>query len=165
MRRILLLLTAALCLPSCMRAAPPTPPAAASPLACHLEAVPPSTVRFTLTNRSQAPVRVLRWNTPLEERWRGTIFRVTSGGKEIPYQGPLTKRGDPGPEEYVEIAPGGSVSGDADLSAVYDLAPGSYRVEVAEGLADVAVDAATPRPRDQHRPLALECGELAITLQ
>jgi hypothetical protein len=163
MRRILLLLTA-LCLPSCMRADPPSPPAA-SPLACRLEAVPPSTVRLTLTNRSQVPVRVLRWNTPFESRWRGTIFRVTSGGKEIPYQGPLTKRGDPRRDEYVEIAPGGSVSGDADLSAVYDLAPGSYQVRVAEGLADVAVDAATPRPRDQHRPLALECGEITITLR
>lgn len=134
-------------------AAPP------SPLTCRLEAVPPTTVRFTLINSSPAPLWVLRWNTPLEEPWKGTIFTVTSGKKEIPYQGPMTKRGDPGREEYVEIPAGGSVSGEADLSQVYEMKkPGKYVIKVTEELADVVKDGAeVPRGRDRFAGTQVEC--------
>jgi len=132
---------------------------AAPPLTCRLNALPPTTVRFTLTNPSSAPVWVLRWNTPLEERWKGTIFTVTSGKKEISYQGPMTKRGDPGREEYVEIPAGGSVSGEADLSQVYEMKkPGKYVVKVTGDLADVAMDnAEVPRGRDRFAGARVEC--------
>jgi len=137
-------------------------------LDCRLEAVPPLTagaaggpvaVRFTLTNQGDSAVWVLRWNTPLEERWKGTLFKVTAGGRELPYQGPMTKRGDPGQEEYAEIPVGGSATGVADLAQVYDLSePGSYRLEVTQGLHDVTTNAAeVPRPRDRQRAFPLSC--------
>lgn len=134
-------------------------------LDCGLEAVPPLTaggpaaVRFTLTNLRDSPVWVLRWNTPLEERWKGTIFKVTAGGRELPYQGPMVKRGDPGREEYAEIPAGESTTAVADLAQVYDLAtPGRYRVEVVQGLQDLVTDAAeVPRPRDRQHAVPLSC--------
>jgi hypothetical protein len=139
--------------------------APASPVACRLDVVPPTTVRFTLTNPSAAPVWVLRWNTPLEDRWKGTIFTVTKGKKEIPYQGPLTKRGDPGKEEYVEIPAGESVSGEVDLSLVYEMKkPGRYTVQVTGELADLAkAGAAVPRPRDQFEGARVECAAVPLT--
>jgi peptidyl-Lys metalloendopeptidase len=139
--------------------------APAAPLTCRLDAVPPTTVRFTLTNPSPAPLWVLRWNTPLEERWKGTIFTVTSGMKEIPYQGPMTKRGDPGREEYVEIPAGGSVSGEADLAQVYEMKkPGKYVVQVTGELADVVKDGAeVPRGRDRFAGLTVECAAVPLT--
>ncbi|HVR99286.1 MAG TPA: hypothetical protein VMW27_21880, partial [Thermoanaerobaculia bacterium] len=82
----------------CMKTA--ATPAVGPRLECGLEAVPPLvaggpvSVRFTLTNPGEAPVWVLGWNTPLEG-WQGTIFAVSRGGQEIPYQGPMVKRGDP----------------------------------------------------------------------
>jgi hypothetical protein len=132
---------------------------AAPPLTCRLDAVLPTTVRFTLTNPSSAPLWVLRWNTPLEERWKGTIFTVTSGKKEIPYQGPMTKRGDPGREEYVEIPAGGSVSGEADLSQVYEMKTREkYVVKVTGELADVVKDGAeVPRGRERFVGMKVEC--------
>jgi hypothetical protein len=135
-------------------AAPPFPS-----ITCRLDAVPPHTVRFTLINPSPAPLWVLRWNTPLEERWKGTIFTVTSGKKELPYQGPMTKRGDPGREEYVEVPAGGSVSGEADLSQVYEMkARGKYVVKVTGELADVVKDGAeVPRGRDRFVGMKVEC--------
>jgi hypothetical protein len=142
-------------------------------LDCRLEAVPPLTaggpaaVRFTLTNRGDSPVWVLRWNTPLEERWKGTIFAIVAddaGGRELPYQGPMVKRGDPGREEYAEIPAGGSATGVADLAQVYDLSEaGSYRVEVTQGLHDVTTNAAdVPRPRDRQRAFPLSCPPLDL---
>ena len=128
-------------------------------LTCRLDAVPPTTVRFTLINSSPAPLWAPSWNTPLEERWKGTIFTVTSGKKEILYQGPMTKRGDPGREEYVEIPAGGSVSGEADLSQVYAMKkPGKYVVKVTEDLADVAMDSGeVPRGRDRFVGAQVKC--------
>ena len=143
-------------------AVPAAPP---SPLTCRLDAVPPATVRFTLTNPSPSPLWVLRWNTPLEERWKGTIFTVTSGKKEISYQGPLTKRGDPGREEYVEIPAGGSVSGEADLSLVYEMKkPGKYVVKVTSELVDVVKDGTqVPRGRDRFVGVAVKCAGVPLT--
>jgi hypothetical protein len=139
--------------------------ASPSPLTCRLDAMPHTKIRFTLTNVSKAPLWVLRWNTPLEERWKGTILTVTAGKKEIPYQGPMTKRGDPGREEYVEIPAGGSVSGEADLSQVYEMKkPGKYVVKVTEDLADVVRDGAeVPRGRDRFESVSLECAAAPLT--
>lgn len=160
----------ALSLGSCMQTAEPI--AAASPrLECRLEPVPPLTaggpvsVRFTLTNRTDAPLWALRWNTPLEG-WKGTIFELTAGGAEIPYTGPMLKRGDPGREDYAEIPAGGKAEATVDLSLVYDLGkPGTYRLRVTGGLQDLTVNPGTvPRPRDAHQPVPLDCPEIGLVV-
>lgn len=74
---------------------------AASPsaLECRVEPRPPLTaggpseIRFVLTNPSREPVWFLRWNTPFEG-WMGSILTVTApDGTELPYTGPMVKRG------------------------------------------------------------------------
>jgi len=140
-------------------------------LACRLEAVPPLraggpvALRFQLTNRTAAPVWVLRWNTPFEE-WRGTILRVHFAGRELDYQGRRVKRGEPTAEEYLEIAAGESKSVTRDLNPAYDVSrPGTYTVEVAEGLQDVLQGGSPPRPRDRFAPLALACEALTLKVE
>lgn len=49
---------------------------------------------FTLENLSDETVYVLKWFTPLEGLF-GDIFRITRDSEEIPYTGPMVKRGDP----------------------------------------------------------------------
>lgn len=149
-------------------ASAPAPAPAA--LECRLEAEPPLTaggpvhVRLSLTRPAGPPVYALIWNTPFEQRWKGTIFSVTRDGQEIAYTGPMTKRGDPTREEYLEIEPGQPAVATADLAQVYDLSqPGNYEVKVVQGLADVTTDAASvPRPRDRHEGAGLECGTLNL---
>jgi hypothetical protein len=151
-----------------------TDPASAAPprVECRLEAVAPLTaggpvaVRLTLVNPADSPVWALGWNTPLEPRWMGTIFELTRGGAEVPYAGPMVKRGDPGREEYVEIPARGQSEATADLSLVYDVSqPGTYRLRVTGGLADLAGDpAALPRPRDRHEPAPLSCPDVEFEL-
>ena len=128
-----------------------------------LAAGSPVEISFRLTNRTPAPVSVLRWYTPLEGV-RGDIFRVTRGRRELPYEGPMMKRGDPSASDYVEIPAGKSVTGTADLSAAYGIRePGTYRVAFTRGLADVVRAGETsPRPRDAHRPRKLSCAAISI---
>jgi hypothetical protein len=138
-------------------------------LACKLTAPARTTagkpveITFTLSNRGRAPVSILRWYTPLEGV-RGDIFRVSRAGRRLPYEGPLMKRGDPGAADYVEIPPGGSATGTADLSAAYGIGePGKYRVAFTRGLPDVIRQGEPfPRPRAAHRPRKLSCGEISL---
>ena len=162
-RLILTAALAALFFARCMRTTKPV--TAASRLECRLEASGQAAVRFTLANRTDAPLWALRWNTPLEG-WQGTIFELTSGGAEIPYTGPMVKRGDPGREDYVEIPAGGKAEATVDLSLVYDLGkPGTYRLRVDGGLQDLTADPGTvPRPRDRHEPEPLDCPEIEINV-
>lgn len=158
---------------ACMKNVDPgTASSAQAPAAleCRLEAEPPLTtggpVRVQLTLTSSSPTHVLIWNTPFESRWKGTIFSVSRDGQEIPYTGPMTKRGDPSRDEYVEIAPGRPAVATADLAQVYDLSqPGNYEVTVAQGLVDVTTDGASlPRPRDRHEGAELDCGTLNLAV-
>jgi hypothetical protein len=166
MRDLRPLLGLALLLAGCMSAVPSSSDSTPD-LGCRLESRPPlvaggpAKLHFELTNRSQAPVWVLRWNTPLEG-WRGTILRITRDGRdgeEIPFQGPMFKRGDPAHGDYAEIAAGGRSEATVDLAEVYDLSrPGRDRVEVVGDLVDVTPDGGSvPRPRDLHHPVSLRC--------
>jgi peptidyl-Lys metalloendopeptidase len=144
----------------------------AEPLECKLDSVHPLVaggpvaLRFRLTNRTAEPIWILRWNTPFEG-WRGTLFTVTANGTEIPYQGPMVKRGDPVREDYVEIPAGESVSASVDLAEAYEIRqPGLYDVKVTGNLLDVAKGAASlPRPRDRHEPMALRCEGITLDVK
>ncbi|HEX4966060.1 MAG TPA: protease [Thermoanaerobaculia bacterium] len=162
--RLLAIALAALFSAHCMKAASPV-----EPLECRLEAVHPLVaggpvaLRFRLANRTDGPLWVLRWNTPIEG-WRGTIFTVTFQGAELPYRGPMVKRGDPGAEEYVKVTPETSINVSLDLAEAYDVKrPGKYEVKVTGSLLDVTKDAAAvPHPRDRQQPMALQCAPLTL---
>ena len=162
---VLMALSLATCMNANTIATPPT-------LECRVEPRPPLTaggpvqIRFVLTNPSQKPLWFLNWNTPFEG-WRGSIFTVTDPqGTEVPYSGPMMKRGDPGREEYVQIPPGGTVDATADLANVYGLnEPGRYLLRVTGQIVDMTTEASTvPRPREQHQAVPLLCGEVELVL-
>lgn len=159
MRLLSLAALVALSTSTCMHTAAPP-----SALECRIEPKASTEIRFVLSNLSRQPVWFLRWNTPFEG-WMGSIFTVTGpDGTEIPYTGPLVKRGDPSREEYVQIPPGGEVDALVDLANVYDLRePGSYRLRVTDGLIDLTAEpASVPRPREQHQRVELQCGEVTL---
>jgi hypothetical protein len=134
------------------------------PLQCTLDSVTPAqaggpvAVRMRLINRSEQTVWFLRWNTPFEGM-RGTVFTLRREGAEIPFQGPMIKRGDPGNAEYVEIQAGESVVGTVDLAEGYDTSkPGRYQAQVTGPIHDVIQGGPLKaRTRDQFQPLELRC--------
>jgi hypothetical protein len=118
----------------------------------------PVEVVFRLRNPTAQPLYVLNWHTPLEGLLSNCL-KVTRAGAEIPYQGPMFKRGDPDAESYVTLAPGASVEEKIEASLAYDFSqPGTYRIEFRGPLMDVATrQAEVPRPLGQHRALPVQC--------
>lgn len=123
----------------------------------------PVILRFSLRNPSDQSFFVLRWQTPLEGLL-DRVFAIESEGWKVPYRGPIFKRADPTPEEYVEIPAQVAVSMVVDLATAYDLSkPGEYLVEFTSQLHDVAVEEAeVPRPRDRHEAVELECNAVTV---
>ena len=149
------------------------PPAdARHPLECRMEGAHPQTaggptpVRFQLTTRLDKSLWLLRWNTPFEG-WRGTLFSVSLQGHELPYQGPMVKRGDPVAGDYMRLRAGESQIIGIDLSQGYDMSkPGLYTVKVTGGIQDVIQDGTQPpRPRDRFQSVGLVCNELTLDVK
>lgn len=88
----------------------------------------PVRVRFTVSNRSDRPLYLLSWYTPLEGVL-GDIFQITYKGQEQPYLGPLVSRAAPAPDQYVLLEPGDSEIAVVDLVGAYDFsAAGDYLI-------------------------------------
>ena len=138
-------------------------------LECQIRAEPrlkagqPVMVHFRLLQRSPRAVYVLSWRTPLEGL-RGDDFHVTREGIEIPYRGPMVKRGNPGPKSYMTLAPGTPLEAEVDLGLAYDLGrPGKYRIEFRGKIWDLATQQAdVPRPLERHRPAPLQCASIDV---
>ena len=126
----------------------------------------PVELSFQLTNRTAQPLWVLNWRTPLEGRMMGNDFRITRDGTELPYQGPMAKRGDPSAAQYTQIAPGASAQARIDLALTYELKqPGRYRIEFQRELLDVtSAQADVPRKMDAFQPRAVRCPAVETTV-
>jgi hypothetical protein len=84
---------------------------------------------FTLFNRTDTRLYVLKWYTPLEGI-AGEIFGVEHDGQALPYEGILASRAPPSPEVYVALDAGQSVSAVVDLAEAYDFSgAGEYTIE------------------------------------
>ena len=90
-------------------------------------------VLYTLTNRTSASLMVLAWETPL----RGVdadLFDVRQGGRPVAYVGREFKRhGVPASEDYIEIAPGETLSAEVDLSIHYEMSKAGEYAAQAHG--------------------------------
>jgi peptidyl-Lys metalloendopeptidase len=147
---------------------PSTPPA--GPIfECQLRMEPrvvrgkPAVLHFKLTQRSSGPLYVLKWRTPLEGL-RGDDYLVSRDGTEIPYVGPMFKRGDPPAKDYLEMQPGVPLEAEVELSNAYDFEKvGHYRVSFRGRLWDVVTSQSeVPRPLDRHQAVPLSCNSLEL---
>lgn len=87
----------------------------------------PVELTFRLTNRTERPLYVLKWHTPLEG-FRANFLTVTRDGSGVPYNGPMMKRAAPSKDDYATLAPGASVEARFNVSQAYDVsAPASYQ--------------------------------------
>ena len=87
-------------------------------------------ILVTLTNKSNEPLRVLKWNTPLEKVLSANIFKLKNGSKNIEYQGRLVKRSQPKEEDYTLFDIGESRTVTISLPQYYKmLKKGDYTIE------------------------------------
>lgn len=88
----------------------------------------PVTLHVTIANDGADVLRVLAWNTP-EDGLTSPLFSVTRNGQPVRYLGIVMKRPSPAEDDYLAIAPGGTLEYDVDLSRWYSFAEsGDYEV-------------------------------------
>jgi peptidyl-Lys metalloendopeptidase len=76
-------------------------------------------VRFTLSATGKQPMRILKWQLPLEGL-RGDLFEVECNGAPIPYRGPIFKRSAPTAADYLRIDSKKNLVKVVDLAKAYD---------------------------------------------
>lgn len=87
-------------------------------------------IDFILLNQSSSDLSVLTWYTPLEG-FLSDLFVITDpSGERISYQGPMVKRAKPTSLDYQLIRAKGNVATMLDLSLVYSLIPGDYKLQL-----------------------------------
>ncbi len=85
-------------------------------------------VHVTISNPNSVEIRVLNWFTPLAES-KEPMFSVTRDGNPLAYLGAIYKRAEPTSADYVTLPAGESLSGDVNISALYDFSvAGNYQV-------------------------------------
>jgi hypothetical protein len=91
----------------------------------------PVKLRFDLTNNGEEDLYVLKWYTPLEGLNSDCLKVVRNEKSKVAYDGPMIKRGHPGPDDYVLIPAGETVTADVDVSESYAVSkPADYQVEL-----------------------------------
>lgn len=131
---------------------------------CSLSAPPsvragePVKVAMKLGNRTAQTAYVLTWRTPFEGLF-GNDWQVTRDGVELPYSGPMVKRGDPAADDYISIAPGAAADAEVVVSLAYDMKqPGRYKIALRGPLMDVTTtQSEVPRPLAQHKAVPIAC--------
>ena len=112
------------------------PVAADAPLSVGLSAGPSAgQLRFELVNAGDRPVSVLRTGTPLDPAMAEDAFDIRRAVKGWPaverpvYTGRLYKRAVPGPDDFVRLEPGDTLSSIVTLSDHYAVPiAGDFRV-------------------------------------
>ena len=113
----------------------------------------PVELRFDLTNGDEQDLYVLKWYTPLEGLNSDCLKVLRNGKTKVAYDGPMVKRGNPGPADYILIPAGQTVTSQVDVS-------GSYAVSIP---ADYAVELNVPALEHIPAPPAPEKGAVSAT--
>lgn len=77
-------------------------------------------VRVTLQNTSATPQFLLKWHTPVAGV-QAPLFEVLRDGQPVRYLGIKAKRPAPGPDDYLRLEPGASLTSTVELSALYEM--------------------------------------------
>jgi peptidyl-Lys metalloendopeptidase len=85
-------------------------------------------VRVTLQNNSATPQFLLKWHTPVAGV-QAPLFEVLRDGQKVAYLGIKAKRPAPGPDDYLRLEPGATLTSTVELSALYEMSvTGPYQL-------------------------------------
>ena len=130
-------------------------------LAASIECTPTYTVkgtiecRFHLKNNGKQAYSVLKWSTPLEEVISDCLT-VTCNGKKLEYDGIYRKRSVPGPDQFLTVGAGQTLSSTFQVSDAFDMTKaGVYSIAVDSYLEYVVGSAISKPDRNQREILHL----------
>lgn len=88
-----------------------------------------SRIVVTITNNSKNDLKVLKWDTVLENQLSADIFTVSSGKAKMRYLGRIFKRGMPKEEDYIVFKAGEKRTVEIKLSNYYEMkSKGEYLI-------------------------------------
>ncbi len=117
-------------------------------------------IKFHVLNTSDAAVRMLIWNTPLEPELSADIFTVTFNGVPMPYQGRMVKRSTPGKKDYLEVPAHERMEALVDMAVYYEMSePGEYQVRLTPSIID------GQSRLNEHTPVQLDTTTLTIQVE
>lgn len=96
-------------------------------------AASPTSLTLRVENPGDAPARFSRYHTPFEGVLNDFVTVQAADGTEVAYQGPMVKRGPPGPEDDVVVAPGAAAEATFDLVPAWPVTSGPYTVRFTGG--------------------------------
>jgi peptidyl-Lys metalloendopeptidase len=135
--------------------------AAANPLRVSMYAAN-GAVEVIVTNTSRKVARVPRWQLP-GDVLEAKLFQVSLDGNPVAYQGPLVKRGLPGPADFAILRPGQSYRTVVDLAASYDMGKrGQYTVTLASPLQFASLSDGTMLKTGRGLPMVLQSATLRV---
>jgi peptidyl-Lys metalloendopeptidase len=104
-------------------------------------------VRVTLRNGSATPQFLLKWHTPVAGV-QAPLFEVLRDGQPVRYLGIKAKRPAPGPDDYLRLEPGASLTSTVELSALYEMnVTGPYQLRYRTASSGLfAASGMQPRP-------------------
>lgn len=101
--------------------------------------------RFHLKNNGKQDYSVLKWSTPLENPISDCLT-VTRNGKKLEFDGIYRKRSVPGPDQFLTVKAGETLSSMFEVSDAFDMTKaGEYSVAVDTYL-EYVVGSATSKP-------------------
>jgi len=89
------------------------------------------TLNFSLESPYNKKMRLLIWYTPFEG-FLSDLFIITHSktGKQLNYQGPMVKRLQPQPEDYLSVSSNEVTSAKVNLSLAYAFTSGNYQLKL-----------------------------------
>jgi len=110
-------------------------------------------LRFIVTNDTGETLAVLHGQMPFRGL-EAELFNVELNGHPVTYTGKMVARLAPGPDDWLQIGPGQSVSTVVNLSRVYDMSqPGTYTVQFSYPLQVREADGSTRFVKVESDPL------------
>jgi peptidyl-Lys metalloendopeptidase len=135
---------------------------ASNPLRVAMYAAANGSVEVMVTNTGNKTARVPKWQLPstmLEAR----LFSVSLDGHPVAYQGPMIKRGLPGPADFAILRPGQSYRTVVDLAASYDMSKrGQYNVTLASPLQFASLSDGRMLKTSRGLPMVLQSPALRL---
>lgn len=93
------------------------------------QAIDNSTIDITLKNNTDKSIKILKWNTPFEDKIRANLFNILKESKSIQYRGIVVKRNNPTDKDYFILKPFEQKTALIDLSRYYKMSSvGEYKI-------------------------------------
>ena len=106
--------------------------------------------RFHLKNNGKQDYSVLKWSTPLEGMMSDCLT-VTRNGKKLEYDGIYMKRSVPGPDQFLTVRSGQTLSSTFQVSDAFDMTKaGVYSIAIDTYL-EYVVGSATSKPDTKRK--------------